>query len=450
MTDDSGKHLTPGQIADAMPPAGASPEDDTPPRGPPAYDRDLLRAQIDILRRASAERAKLEVEIRDEHDKETAAARNEAKKGIEATRAKYEREIEAARREYAAVLERLDAQAAAEGTKLDQQRDTLSAQIGRNASRHEAKLQEDDQFDEGQEREVYKEKRRDPVRLCDRSEKKLAKDSSEVDEAETRCLRFLAACGVKPPSPAAEPGAPAPDGDAPLPDGPDVLKVVETLSKAIADRTGSLGTLKSVRRAFAGGTQAAAIGLPLLGGIAAGAAAFFLLPPSGPAVDVGARAIPAAAAAGGVSVIGLGAGLWLLARLRRAARAEAVALKADIDGDVSRFRRAAIAAGTFLHRRRDEQIAQVDTRYKSETEARKTRLASRLAEIAGKRDASLAELEAKYRSAVETIARKRDGGREAAERKYPPRIQALTTSCAEDVAALEHRRDSRLSASPPP
>ena len=79
--------------------ASAQPTTDTTPDLPAmeasskAYDRDLLRAQIDLLRREAAIRSRLEQEILAEHETQRRAVTAEAEKDLAATRQKYAREI---------------------------------------------------------------------------------------------------------------------------------------------------------------------------------------------------------------------------------------------------------------------------------------------------------------------------------------------------------------------
>ena len=64
--------------------------DDTPVTTS-AYDRDLLRKQIDILRQEAAIRARLEKEIFSEHERTTSSTIDSAKQSLHDTREKYAR-----------------------------------------------------------------------------------------------------------------------------------------------------------------------------------------------------------------------------------------------------------------------------------------------------------------------------------------------------------------------
>ena len=87
-----------------------------------AYDRDLLRTQMELLRGAADRRARAEREIVVEHETETEQAVAEAQAALEAIAAKYSAEIAATKKEYATVLARTQAAGEAEQKKLEQQR----------------------------------------------------------------------------------------------------------------------------------------------------------------------------------------------------------------------------------------------------------------------------------------------------------------------------------------
>ena len=105
----------------------------------PDYDRDRLREQMDILRKAAARRSKLEREIEEEHETETQRARTEADESLAATRRKYAADIAATKQEYAAVVAKTKATAEAERKKLDEQRAKLVAAIEGELKKQQAK-----------------------------------------------------------------------------------------------------------------------------------------------------------------------------------------------------------------------------------------------------------------------------------------------------------------------
>jgi len=195
------------------------------------YDRDLLRSQMQILRRESAARAKLENEITAEHAAEQEAARTEAEQKLAATRQRYAREIETAKREYATVLQQVAGQAAAEQKKLDEQRKTYAATILRSFAAQYKQLKEDDQYEDASFREICKEKRKDPLRLYAKADKELGRTLAQLDEADTKTLAALAGWRVAPPSGPVDP----PAADA-LPAGADVLTQLESLRAAIVEQ----------------------------------------------------------------------------------------------------------------------------------------------------------------------------------------------------------------------
>ena len=433
--------------------ASAQPTTDTTPDLPAmeasskAYDRDLLRAQIDLLRREAAIRSRLEQEILAEHETQRRAVTAEAEKDLAATRQKYAREIEATKKEYAAVVEKIAATAVAEQKKLDEQRASFSTSIERTWKQQDHKLREDAEFEEGSYKEVFKEKRQDPLRLFMKAEKELKKTLDLCAETDAKTRKALASWGVKIPEPAesqagpeADSAALQPEADA-VPVGAEVLTTIEQLRTALADTCAAIVDSKAAKTAFSAGTITAAVLLPILLGLAAAAAAFFLL-----AGEMATRAYFAAGAFAGLLTLGLGLGLWLVGRLRRRARDQSKTRRDELERTIADTRQTVRLGSGFIATRRDDQIRQCDERFAGEVDDRRRRNEQRLAELLAKRDKQAADLRAKYEAATATIARKRDSGREAAEKKYPPRLAALATSCNEDVTKLERLRDERLTA----
>ncbi len=403
-----------------------------------AYDRDLLRAQMEILRRESATRAKLENEITAELEEATARARADADAAIAAARQKHAAETEATKREYAAVLQKADAFLGAEQKKLDEQRKTVSAGLARTCEKEERQAREDDQFEESSFREVFKEKRKDPLKIFAKAEKEVAGVFAQIATAESKAAASLGRCGV-----AAAGGEPSLESaaDAPLPAGAELLAELETLRAATAEHEAAISGLPAAKVAFGGAAQGAAFGLPLVAGLALAAAAFFLVPG-----DVQTKIGIAAGAAAVTAIAGIGGALWFVGRMRKQVRDQLAALQVALAGTTNRARRFEKPCADFLKVRRDEQIARLDERFEQEKQARKAKADEKLASFVTKRDKSLAELEAKYTAASESLAQKVAAARDAAEKKYPPRLAALTTSCQEDVARLERTRDEQLAA----
>jgi DNA segregation ATPase FtsK/SpoIIIE, S-DNA-T family len=412
-----------------------APEASTPPS---PYDRDVLRLQLERLRRESAVRAKLENEISAEHEAEHAAAEKDAAEKLAAARQKYAREIEATKSEYATVLRQVAAQAAAEQKKLDEQRQAFAATIVRTAATQQAQLKEDEQYEDASFREICKEKRKDPVRLFAKAEKDLARTLAQLDEADQKTLEALGRWRIEPP--AAEPPA---DGQAVAepPTGAEILTQLEQLRVAIAAQAQAILGLKAARTGFASGTLAGAIVVPVMLALAAAGAAFVFL-----AGEMPLRLGIAGGVAGVVAAAGIGGGLWLVGRLRGRARTQAVELRTQLARDIARARTWHGGATDFIKARRDDQARALEERFKQELTDRQTALAAKLTDIAAKKDKQNADLATKYQAKVEEIARKRAAHKEAADRKYPPRLAALETACREDLERLEHARAERLAA----
>ncbi|MFN6189498.1 MAG: FtsK/SpoIIIE domain-containing protein [Planctomycetia bacterium] len=413
---------------------------------PGSYSRETLRSQIELLRREAAVRARLEKEIVAEHEDERKATLAQAEQKTAATNQHYAREMEATKQEYKAILQKLAAQAAADQQKLDQQRKTVGTTIARTSDKQARQLQEDDQFEEGSFKEIYKEKRKDPVKLFMKVEKELGRTLGQLDAADADTAKALARWGATVAAPAeageaVEAGESGDDGAVALPSGAEILTFLEQLRAAVVEQAKAIVGLKEATSAFAGGTTGAAVALPLLAAIGAAAGAFFGVPG-----DLQTKAIAAGVAGLVLAGGGIGGGLWFVGRKKKRAREQALALRSALERDLATARRGLAAAGTFLKNRRDEQVAAIDEKFRRQVEERKTLLQARLAEIAAKRDKQTADLEAKYQAATAAILQRRDNGKDAADKKYPPRLAALSTSLKEDLDKVVQQRDTRLAA----
>ncbi len=404
-----------------------------------AYDRDLLRSQIQRLREAAAARARLEKEISAEQQQETGRTRTEAEAALAATTKRFTAAIETTKQEYAGVLQKTAALAASEQKKLDDQRQTLTASITRTAEKESHQAKEDDQFETGSAREVFKEKRKDPARLFAKSEKDIARATTQVVECETRTAELLAACGVTVAAPAAAATA------EPSPAGGDVLAALEGLRAAAVSQAQEILGLPAAKRAFGGGPTAAATLLPALLGLAAGAGAFFLVP-GDPQESLGLKLGIAGGVAAVLAGAGIGGGLWGVGRMRARVREQLVALRGALDGTAARAKACEPVAKAFIATRRDEQLAALEAAFEADTARRAQQLADRLAGFVAKRDKALADLQTKYTAATESLRVKVAAAQAAAEQKYPPRLAELDAQRTAEIARIESARDARLAA----
>jgi S-DNA-T family DNA segregation ATPase FtsK/SpoIIIE len=398
---------------------------------PSAYDRDLLRTQIERLRQEAARRAKLENEIRIEHETATSQTRAAAEAALAATREKYAAEIAATEREYATVRERTNASAAAEQKKLDEQRKTMTAQITKACEKQIGASKEEDQFEEGSFREVFKEQRKQPLKVYAKGEKDVARVVATVADAEAKVASFLQ--GRKVAMPTAD--EPADAGVS----GPDTLAALEAARAEAEERKGAIVDLKAAKTAFSGGLQGAAVALPLVLGIGAAVPAYLFTPG-----DLGLKAGIAGAVAAVLAGGGIGGGLWSIARMKARTREQLSALAADFAAAAGRARSLQKPCLDQLAARRDELAAKLEQKFNDDKEKRAAAAEAKREALLTKRDKTLADLEAKYKAATEALAAKVASARDAAEKKYPPRLEALATSRREDIEKLERERDERL------
>ena len=408
--------------------ATASPD---PNRNP--YDRELLREQIERLRREAAARSRLEEEIVSEHADASAKAETDLQRGLAAIKTEFRGKIDGARQEYASLGRKIEAQAEADRRKIEDQRKAVTADLKRKGDGATQRLKEDFSGDEIPYRELYKEERKKPVLIAAKADKDVAVALKQLEDARARASKALADRGA----PAAEPpAAPAVDADAAAqataPEGPETLSsLTEIVNRGLAAARNLL-EMPEASSAFSGGLKAAVGLLPTLLGLAV-AAGIFLVVPGTVIVKAASAAATAAVLIGG----GVAGGAMFVKKKRAAVRARSVELHAEFLAAAAEARDAAKAAAAFIKRRRDEQSKKIEETFTTQSEARKDKLAKQLEEVATKRDKALADLAAKADAAVESISKRLAGGREQLEAKYPPLIDALTRECKERIAAVE-------------
>jgi len=400
-----------------------------------AYHPDRLRAQIERLREAAAIRSALEREIITEHEAETTATRREAEAALARTAEQFDAQIATVRREYAAFVQKTQATAAAEQKKLDDQRQALTAAITKKAQKETHQAKEDDQYEAASLREVFKEKRKDPARLLAKGEKELAGSLAQIGQAVKKVADFLGSRGVAVTEAAA-------DAD-PIPTGKEAVAELDRLRAAAVEQANAIVGLPEAARAFGGGLKGAVLGLPVVAGLAAAAAAFFLLPDAiagSPGLRAGIAATIATILGGG----GAGGGLWFLGRKRGRVRGTLADMQTLFAQTVARSRHCEPVCRDFLKTRRDEQLAALDAKFEQEKARRKAALEDQLAGFETQRAGALAELETKYAHATATLADRVTAARAAADAKYPPRLEELADMRSRSLAELEAAREARL------
>jgi energy-coupling factor transporter ATP-binding protein EcfA2 len=390
-----------------------------------------------LLRHAAARRAKLEREIVDEHDAERERTSVEADERLAATRRKYAADIAATRQEYEAVVAKTKAAAETERGKLDDQRAKLAAAIDAEFTKQQAKLKEDDDWDAGQDKNVFKEKRKQPALQCAKDEKALGRAAAQIAEAVGAARAKLDAWGIA--------AAEAPAGAEPVPAGAELVATVDALGTQALEQAKAIATLPAAVKAFAGGTKQAALAVPIILGVLVGGGAFVGLAfASGLGMPLAAAvAAVLAALIGGGGAVG---GLAWVRKLQASARSRLTDMAAGLAATAARFERSRPACAEYLAARRDEQLRRLDEKFAQDVAARKTKLEESLAACAAARDKKLADLEAKYASATASLEQKIAAATDATEKKYPPRLAALETGAAEDTRHVEQSRDERLAA----
>ena len=424
---------SPGALHDA-------PADDHAPRPAAAYDANVLRMQLAILRREAAARAKAEREITAEHEAATQTAISSADAALGATRKKYSVEIEATRREHAALVQKADAFAATELKKLDDARQARGKSLQVACAKKLVDLKEEADFAAMAANETAKSKSKLPLVAFAKGEGELGRSVAQLDEALAAAAKQLAKRGVKI---AALADADAELAAAPADDMPaDPLKELAALRDAAGEKVKEIAGLPAVKQAFSGGLQGAVVAGPLVVAAAAAAGGYFALG----SLDLTTRAGIAAGVAAVLLGGGLGGGLWFLGRKRAAARVELATLHGQLVELATAGKRLVKPARERLTARRGEQLQKLKDAVRKDGEDRKTKLEAECAEQVGERDAALATLQTKYREGCDKLAAKVAEHKQAAEGKYPPQVAALETTLKAEVERLERERDERLAA----
>ena len=396
---------------------------------PTVYDPGVLRRQIDILRDGARKRSQQENEISATHASSVAQTQEASTAALAATRKKCTDEIDATKQEYQSILQRLDASLAAERKKLDDQRAAMLTKLTRDASALVQQTKEEDQFEEGSFREVFKEKRKDPLRLFAKSEKELAAAVQQLGDTAAKVNAFLGP--KKLTSVALEGTAPA------EPLSGDIKAAFESLRATAEEKAAELLNHKAAKTAFGTGVTAAAIAVPLL--LAAVAAIATILGMRLP-LPVG---LGVAAALAGV---GIGGGLFTIGRLRAQARSALTGLASEFASAAGQAIGLQKPCHDFLATRRDQQGTRMDDQFKKDAEERAAKSTAKQAAIVTKKEKATTDLEAKFSAACEQLAAKVAAHRETAEKKYPPKLAELETNRAESLARIERDRDEKLAA----
>ena len=409
-----------------------------------SYHPDVLRTQIESLRRAAAERARLEQEITAEHVAEAEQARTAAEAAIRSARAKHAAEADATRREHADVREKARAHESAKKKELDDARRSKASAIDRKSRQEEEKTREDEEFESNTAQEVFRDKRKQPPRLFQKAEKDLARLLSEIDQDAGRVAKQLKQWKVpeSTPAEAADPAATDRFASAAA-DTKNPLALVEALRAAIAEQAKALLGDRDARRVFSGGMLGAAIALPWLVGLLAAAAAFFAVPAGVTGAGAGRFVVPAVIGAVLASA-GMGVALWQLLRSVGRARVRLGHDWAGLRGIATRAHEHGPDCRRRLEARRDELAKQIERQFEQETAARKARVEAKLTALTTQRERATGELESQYTAAIEGLRQKVAAVVDEAERKYPARLAALDAALAEEVRTREASRDERI------
>ena len=192
----------------------------------PSYDPDILRSQMAVLREQAAARSKEEQEIHSNFENTSSLAKNNAETRTETTNQNRLQEISATEKEFCSKVSQIEAWSVAEIKKLDEQRNVMASKIKALWKKQDGSLHEEFEFDEGSERETFKERQKTPFRILAKTEKEIAGASAHFQDSEKAGASFLAACRIPEPQ-NLEPQ----DSSEPLPQTEEILKLLEDVKK---------------------------------------------------------------------------------------------------------------------------------------------------------------------------------------------------------------------------
>ena len=348
-----------------------------------AYHPDVLREQMQILRRESATRAESENAISSTVESATTSIRAAADRELADVRTKGAADIEAAVRKHDEVKRQADAWRATEQKKIDEFRQAKTREYTKACDEAVTELKEEEVFEQVRFKQVAGEKALEPQKAARSWEQKLAAALTQINAEASAVAKQLAAWGVK-DSGGAAPAAPAEQGT-PVEQVLAAREAVARLSQEILNDAAAKGALS-------GG----------IGGLF-----------SGKKGDI---------------------------RASLASRHQA------LQAHVSHATSLEAAAREWIATRAKEHERQLKKKLLDEDEARKAQVVEKISAAKARRDAALAAVTAKCSEAEAKVSAKVATELAAAEQKYPAQVAALEQSLAAEVGRIERERDDRLAA----
>ncbi len=345
-----------------------------------AYHPDVLREQMQILRREAAARAESESRIHSSFESATTSIRAAADRELADVQKKGAADIEAAVRKHGELKRQAEAWRAAEQKKIDDYRQAKTREYTKACEEAVTELKEEEVFEQVRFKQVAGEKALEPQQAARSWEQKLATALTQINTETAAVAKQLAAWGVK-DSGSAAPAAPAGQGT-PIEQVLAAREAVTQLSQEILNDPAAKGALS-----------------------------------------------------GGIG--GLFSGKKGELRASLASRHQMILSHATHAKSLESTAREWIATRAKEHER------QLKKKLHDEDTARKAQVASKLAATTAQRDAALAAVTAKCSEAEARVAAKVAGELAAAEQKYPSHVATLEQALAADVARIEQERDDR-------
>jgi energy-coupling factor transporter ATP-binding protein EcfA2 len=348
-----------------------------------AYHSDVLRDQIQILRREAAARAKAESAIAAAYESATQAIQEAADRSLADTRSTRTAEIGATRQKHAEFIRQIEQWRATEQAKFDELLKAKSRELEKKCAEAVAELEEEEVFEQVRFKEVVQAKMQEPKQAARAMEQKLAAALAHLDKHEAAVTKQLSAWGVKEAGTSASASHPA--------EGNPMERITGAVEAVAAIATQIQGD-EAAKRALGGG------------------------------------------------ITGLFSGN------KGALRAELASRYQELRGLVAQGKALEQEAREWILVKSKELKHRLETKLREEDAGRKAVLAQKLQAATAHRDAGKSELEKKHAEVAAKIAAKVANDLAEAERKYPPRVVALEQALRDDVERIERERGEQLAA----
>ena len=409
---------------------------------PSSYNADVLRTQMAILRQAAKDRAALEESIPAHYEQTVQTLRTEQETSTANTEKQLREKTQALKQKYEKILSSIESTASSDRAKLEDQRNQLTAKVGRQAQTQEEKLREDFEFDDNAAKEIHKEQRQKPKKAFKVAEKEIKKITDAINECEKHTVTFVSKRGVSSHDDTA--GSPTSQQNNDFPSTDECLKVLQSSAQSVIEKAKAICSLPEANRLFSGNTVAVLVAVPIILGIFITAGAAF----GSASAKLQTSWIIAVTAITFVLVVGggIGGGMWWLTKRRRIVTETLQKDFADLCINVEYVRRCLEHSSQYIKQRLESQTQLAEQQIKDDIHKRNTTLEKQLQSLSKQRQKAVADLEAKASDRTKAITNKRSRAKEEADSKYPHVLSDLETQLASQIKRISEETDEKLAA----